>query len=135
MLARRHPSDAFGDHGVGGGRVGESLAHGSLQLRRRLLGGAGAGNELLKRVASVAPQLVGFEGEVDEIEVGNPSTEEAASGRSRTPTIVVPGASVSSTGPVCGPRMRGIDPTAHTSSTLPFGALRCVNAVDCDETV
>ena len=67
--------------------------------------------------------------------LGKPSTEEAASGRSRTPTIVVPGASVSSTGPVCGPRMRGIDPTAQTSSTLPFGALRCVNAVDCDETV
>ena len=31
--------------------------------------------------------------------------------------------------------MRGIDPAAQTSSTLPFGALRCVNAVDCDETV
>jgi hypothetical protein len=31
--------------------------------------------------------------------------------------------------------MRGIDPTAQTSSTPPFGALRCVNAADCDETV
>jgi hypothetical protein len=31
--------------------------------------------------------------------------------------------------------MRGIDPTAQTSSTLPFGALRCVNAVECDATV
>jgi hypothetical protein len=31
--------------------------------------------------------------------------------------------------------MRGIDPTAQTSSALPFGALRCVNAVECNETV
>jgi hypothetical protein len=67
--------------------------------------------------------------------LGKPSTRAAASGRSRTPTIVVPGARVSSIGPVCGPRMRGIDPTAHTSSTLPFGALRCVNAVECGATV
>ena len=66
-LAVRQPPDAFGDHGVGGGRVGKSLAHGSLQLRRRLLGGARAGNELLKRLASVAPELVGIEGEIDEI--------------------------------------------------------------------
>ncbi len=64
-----------------------------------------------------------------------PSTEDAASGRSRTPTIVDPGASTSSIGPVCGPRMRGIDPIAQTSSTLPFGALRCVKALECADTV
>ena len=67
--------------------------------------------------------------------MGMPSTKDAASGRSRTPTIVVPGASVSSIGPVCGPRIRGIDPATHTSSTLPFGALRCVKVVECGETV
>jgi hypothetical protein len=31
--------------------------------------------------------------------------------------------------------MRGIDPTAQTISTLPVGAFRCVNAIDCDATV
>ena len=49
--------------------------------------------------------------------------------------MVVPGASVSSIAPVWGPTMRGIDPTAQTSSTLPCGALRCVNAAESDETV
>ena len=66
--------------------------------------------------------------------MGMPSTEDAASGRRRTPTIVVPGASACSTGPVCGPRTRGIDPGTQTISTLPFGALRCVKAVERGET-
>ncbi len=63
-VSRRTPSATTGS---GAGRVGESLAHGSLQMRRRLLGGAGAGDELLKRIAAVAPELVGIEGEVDEL--------------------------------------------------------------------
>ena len=59
-------SDALGDHGVRGRCARESLGHGSLQVRRRLLDRPRDANELLKCHASVAPELVGAEGEVDE---------------------------------------------------------------------
>jgi hypothetical protein len=63
---RRQPSDALGDHGVRSRCAGESLPHGSLQVRRRLRDRPRGANELLKCIASVAPELVGTEGEVDE---------------------------------------------------------------------
>jgi hypothetical protein len=59
-------------------------------------------------------------------DAGTPSTDGAAPGVNRTPTLAAPGASVYSTGPVCGPTTRGIAPTSQRSSALPFGTGRCV---------